>query len=103
MRHDVVGAPRTRTLIPQVTAPATATPVVAIATIEPVRVYAFVPQDVSPAVKDGGPATLTVRAYPGRAFKGPITGHPEALDANNLTMLVEMDLLNRAPFSLMAK
>lgn len=83
------------TLIPQATAPATATPVVVIATIQPVRVYAFAPQDVSPAIKDGDPATLTIPSYPGQTFKGTITRHPNALNANNLTMLVEMDLPNR--------
>jgi membrane fusion protein (multidrug efflux system) len=84
------------TLIPQATAPATATPIVAITTIHPVRVYAFVPQDVSPLIKNGDPAQLTVPSYPGHIFEGSITRHPTALDANNLTMLIEMDLLNRS-------
>jgi RND family efflux transporter MFP subunit len=84
------------TLIPQATTPATATPIVAITTIHPVRVYAFVPQDVSPFIKNGDPAQLTVPSYPGRLFEGSITRHPSALDANNLTMLVEMDLPNRS-------
>ncbi len=84
------------TLIPQVTTPATATPIVAITTIHPVRVYAFVPQDISPLIKNGDPAQLTVPSYPGRIFEGSITRHPTALDANNLTMLVEMDLPNRS-------
>jgi hypothetical protein len=38
---------------------------------------------------------MTVPSYPGRTFKGRITRHPEALDASNLTMLIEMDLPNR--------
>ncbi|HUY18787.1 MAG TPA: efflux RND transporter periplasmic adaptor subunit [Candidatus Binataceae bacterium] len=82
-------------LIPQVTAPTTATPIVTIATLQPVRIYAYVPQDVAPLVHDSDPATVTVPAYPGRKFEGRITRHPEALDPNNLTMLVEVDLPNR--------
>jgi membrane fusion protein, multidrug efflux system len=83
-------------LIPAVTTPATITPIIAIATMHPVRVYAYVPQDVAPLIKDGDPATLTVPSYPGRTFEGTITRHPEALDANNLTMLIEMDLPNQS-------
>lgn len=81
-------------LIPQVTAPAVATPIVTIATLHPVRVYAFVPEDIAPLIHDGDPATMTVPAYPGRQFEGTLTRHPEALDPSNLTMLIEMDLPN---------
>lgn len=83
-------------LIPQVTAPATATPLITIATLQPVRVYAFVPENIAPLIHDGDPATMSVPAYPGREFKGTITRHPEALDPTNLTMLIEMDLPNRS-------
>jgi RND family efflux transporter MFP subunit len=82
-------------LIPQVTTPATATPIITIATLQPVRVYAFVPENIAPLIHDGDPATMTVPAYPGRVFKGTVTRHPEALNPNNLTMLIEMDLPNR--------
>lgn len=82
-------------LIPQVTAPAAATPIVVIATLQPVRIYAFVPENVAPLIHDGDAATMTVPAYPGREFEGSITRHPEALDPSNLTMLIELDLPNR--------
>ncbi len=81
-------------LIPQVTAPATATPIVSIATLQPVRIYAYVPQDSAPLIHDGDSATIAVPAYPGRKSEGTITRHPQALDPSNLTMLVEMDLPN---------
>lgn len=81
-------------LIPQVTTPTTATPIVTIATLQPVRIYAFVPQDTAPLIHNGDPATVTVAAYPSRKFEGRITRHPEAVDPNNLTMLVEVDLPN---------
>ncbi len=83
-------------LIPQVTSPSSgAMPIVAMATLRPVRVYADVPQNLAPFVKDGEPAVLTVGDYPRREFKGTVTRHPEALNAATRTMLVEVDLPNR--------
>jgi membrane fusion protein, multidrug efflux system len=82
------------TLIPQSTAPSTGNPIVAIATLAPVRVYANVPQSVSPYLNDGDPAVVTVNEFPGREFSGTVTRHPDALDPNTRTMLVEVDLPN---------
>jgi RND family efflux transporter MFP subunit len=82
------------TLIPQSTAPSTGNPIVAIATLAPVRVYANVPQSVSPYLNDGDPAIVTVNEFPGREFSGTVTRHPDALDPNTRTMLVEVDLPN---------
>ncbi len=82
-------------LIPQVTAPAAGgTPLVALATLEPLRVYADVPQGVAPFIKNGHPAVITVSEYPGRLFQGSVTRHPEALNGATRTMLVEVDLPN---------
>lgn len=66
-------------LIPQVTSPGGSTPIVELATLHPLRVYADVPQDIAAFVKDGDPATVTVTQYPGRKFQGTVTRHPEAL------------------------
>ncbi|MGH7933794.1 MAG: efflux RND transporter periplasmic adaptor subunit [Candidatus Binataceae bacterium] len=83
-------------LIPQVTTPSTGSvPIVAMATLNPVRVYVYVPQSVSPFIRDGDPATVTVAEYAQRPFTGTITRHPEALMAASRTMLVEIDLPNR--------
>jgi len=82
-------------LIPQATSPASATPVLSMASLEPVRVYAYLPQNVAPFIHNGAPAIVTVDEYAGRQFEGSVTRHPEALDANSLTMLVEVDLPNR--------
>ncbi len=86
------------TLIPQSTTPsstATNTPIVALATQAPLRVYAFVPQSISSFIKDGDPATVTVIDFPNRNFTAAITRHPEALDQTTRTMQVEVDLPNQ--------
>ncbi|HZW72782.1 MAG TPA: efflux RND transporter periplasmic adaptor subunit, partial [Caldimonas sp.] len=82
-------------LIPQATAASsTDTPILSIATLQPVRVYADVPQDVTPYIADGDPAIVTVTQYPKRQFSGTVTRHPNALAATTRTMLVEVDLPN---------
>jgi membrane fusion protein, multidrug efflux system len=83
------------TLIPQSTSPSSGNPIVAMATIAPLRVYANVPQNVAPYVNDGDSATVTVSDFPGRKFSGTVTRHPDALDPNTRTMLVEVDLPNQ--------
>ncbi|HEX3409346.1 MAG TPA: efflux RND transporter periplasmic adaptor subunit [Candidatus Binataceae bacterium] len=83
-------------LIPQETAPASSnTPVVAISTLAPARVYAEVPQSVAPFIRDGDPAIVTVTEYPGRKFEGNVSRHPQALTSATRTMLVEVDLPNQ--------
>jgi len=82
-------------LIPQVITPAgTSTPVVAMATLSPLRVYIDTPQSLAPFIHDGTPATVTVNEFPGRKFEGRITRHPNALTAATRTMLTEIDLPN---------
>jgi membrane fusion protein, multidrug efflux system len=83
------------TLIPQSTTPsATNSPIVSLATLAPLRVYAYAPQSLSPFIKDGDPAAITVSEFSGREFGGTITRHPDALDQSTRTMLVEVDLPN---------
>jgi membrane fusion protein, multidrug efflux system len=81
-------------LIPQVTTPGGSTPIVDVATLHPLRVYADVPQDIAAFVKNGDPATITVTQFPGRKFRGTVTRHPEALASDTRTMRVEVDLPN---------
>ncbi|MDB5108811.1 MAG: secretion protein HlyD [Candidatus Binatus sp.] len=81
-------------LVPAATSGATGGNVVSIARLKPLRVYTYVPQSVSPYMKDGDPATITVNEYPQRKFTGTITRHPEALSPDTRTMLVEVDLAN---------
>jgi membrane fusion protein, multidrug efflux system len=85
-------------LIPQSTTPSSTTtnsPIVALATMAPLRVYAYVPQSLSPFVKDGDPANIRVTEFPNRNYPGAVTRHPEALDQTTRTMLVEVDLPNQ--------
>jgi RND family efflux transporter MFP subunit len=83
-------------LVPAATAAtSTTSAIVRIARLRPLRVFAYVPQSVTPFIKNGDPATITVNEYPGRKFVGAISRHPEALSPESRTMLVEVDLPNR--------
>ena len=84
-------------LIPQSTTPSSTTtnsPIIAMATLAPLRVYAYVPQSLSPFINDGDPANITVTEFPNRNYSGTVTRHPNALDQATRTMLVEVDLPN---------
>ena len=90
--------PASSTTTPQSAAPSTtstATPIVSLASQEPLRVYAFVPQTFGSLIKDGDPATVTVIDYPNRKYVGTVTRHPDALDQTTRTMQVEVDLPNK--------
>src|SRR5271170_1008869 len=73
----------------------TSSPIVAMATLQPLRIYAYAPQPLTPLIHDGDRALVSVDGYPGEAFEGTVTRHPEALDEASRTMLVEVDLPNR--------
>ena len=81
-------------LIPQATTPSNGSPIVTLATLSPVRIYADVPQSVAPFITNGDQATTSVKEYPGRAFRGSVTRHPDALQPATRTMLVEVDVPN---------
>jgi membrane fusion protein, multidrug efflux system len=82
-------------LVPAATsATSTTSAIISIARLKPLRVFAYVPQSVTPFIKNGDEATITVNEYPGRKFEGSITRHPEALAPDSRTMLVEVDLPN---------
>jgi RND family efflux transporter MFP subunit len=83
-------------LVPANTAPGTpgAGAIISVSRMAPLRVFAYVPQNVAPFVRDGDAATITARGYPLQKFTGTITRHPEALSPDTRTMLVEVDLPN---------
>jgi membrane fusion protein, multidrug efflux system len=66
-----------------------------IATLKLLRVYVYLPQPLSPYVRDGDEAIVTVGEYPERDFDGTVTRHPAALDQSTRTMQVEVDLPNK--------
>jgi membrane fusion protein, multidrug efflux system len=82
-------------LIPQVTSPGSSTPIVDLATLHPLRVYADVPQDLAAFTQDGDPASITATQYPGSTFYSTFTRHPEALAQDTRTMRVEVNLPNK--------
>ncbi|HKD67753.1 MAG TPA: efflux RND transporter periplasmic adaptor subunit [Candidatus Binataceae bacterium] len=82
-------------LIPAATgATSTTSSIVSLARLKPLRVFSYLPQSVTPFIKNGDHATITVNEYPGRNFEGSVTRHPEALAPDSRTMLVEVDLPN---------
>jgi membrane fusion protein, multidrug efflux system len=82
-------------LVGSATASGTSTPgLYEAATLKPLRVYVYLPQPLSPLIRDGDRATVTVSEYPKRDFVGAITRHPAALDQNTRTMQAEVDLPN---------
>lgn len=82
-------------LIPQATTPSNGTPIVAMATLAPLRVYIDVPQSVALFIRNGDEAKISVYERPGQTFTGPVIRHPEALNSASRTMLAEIDLPNK--------
>jgi RND family efflux transporter MFP subunit len=83
-------------LVPANTTPGTpgSGAIISVSRMAPLRVFVYVPQNVSPFIKNGDAATITAIGYTGQKFIGTITRHPEALSADTRTMLVEVDLPN---------
>ncbi len=69
-------------------------PILGVATLKPLRIYAYVPQSLALFIRNGQQAEISIYERPGKIFKGPINRHPEALDDASRTMLVEVDLPN---------
>ncbi|MBV8773785.1 MAG: efflux RND transporter periplasmic adaptor subunit [Deltaproteobacteria bacterium] len=82
-------------LVGSASASGTSTPeIYDMSTLKPLRVYVYLPQPLSPFVRDGDKAVVTVSEYPDRDFVGTVTRHPAALDQNTRTMQIEVDLPN---------
>ena len=69
-------------------------PVLTEARIDKLRVYIYVPERESSYVKIGQPATLTLRAFPGKVFPVRVTRFASSLDLATRTMLTELDIEN---------
>ena len=59
-----------------------------------VRVMVNVPQMYAPGVRAGAAATVRLREYPGRSFRGTVTRTAGALDAATRTLLTEVRVPN---------
>jgi RND family efflux transporter MFP subunit len=64
--------------------------------IQTLRVYANLPQVYSQSVKRGSKIDLTFAEYPGKAFEGTLVRTADAIDPASRTLLVEIDVDNRA-------
>jgi RND family efflux transporter MFP subunit len=82
-------------LVGSASASNTSTPAIyEMATLKPLRVYVYLPQPLTPFVRDGDDALVTVSEFPDRNFVGTVTRHPNALDQSTRTMQIEVDLPN---------
>jgi membrane fusion protein, multidrug efflux system len=73
----------------------TSSPIVGMATLQPLRIYAYAPQPLTPLIHDGDHAAVSVAEFPDQEFDGTVTRHPDVLDETSRTMLVEVDLPNQ--------
>ena len=65
-----------------------------VAQVDPLRVYANVPQTYSPAIHIGMKAFLEQREYPGQRFEGKVVRTSEVIDPSTRTLLSEIDVPN---------
>src|SRR5215469_4376002 len=66
-----------------------------VARVDPLRVYADVPQAYSPAIKVGANATITLQEFPGERFRAKVARTAEAIDQNTRTLRTEVDVPNK--------
>jgi len=64
--------------------------------IQTLRVYANLPQIYSQTMKRGSRIDLTFPEHPGKTFQGTLVRTADAIDPTNRTLLVEIDVDNRA-------
>lgn len=67
-----------------------------LAAIHTLRVFVAVPEVYAPAVRVGATATLTLDEFPGKVFNGTIARNSNSIDPASRTLLVEVDVDNRA-------
>jgi RND family efflux transporter MFP subunit len=64
--------------------------------IQTLRVYTNLPQSFSQSVKPGSKVDVTFAEHPGRIYQGTLTRTADAIDPSSRTLLVEVDVDNRA-------
>ena len=65
-----------------------------LAQVDPLRVFASVPQTYSQAIKVGMPAYLSLQEFPGQKFTGTVARTADAIDPATRTLLTEVDVPN---------
>ncbi len=70
------------------------TPLFKLQTLDPVRVFVSVPQDVAASVRTETSAKVTVREYPGQTFEGTVAHLAGSLDEASRTMNTEVRVPN---------
>ena len=67
-----------------------------LAAIHTLRVYVAVPQHYSQAIRPGATVSLMLDEFPGKIFGGTIARNSNSIDPASRTLLVEVDVDNRA-------
>ena len=65
-----------------------------LAQVDPLRVFASVPQTYSQAIKVGMPAYLVLQEFAGQKFTGTVARTADAIDPATRTLLTEVDVPN---------
>ena len=71
-----------------------ATPLFKVASLDPMRVFVQLPQDVASGVKVDVPAQVTLRELAGKVFEGKVAHTAGALDSATRTMTTEIRVPN---------
>jgi RND family efflux transporter MFP subunit len=66
----------------------------AVAQVDPLRLYVYVPQVYAPQIKIGDPVTVTLPEHLGQEFRGTIARTARAIDTATRTMQVEIEVPN---------
>jgi RND family efflux transporter MFP subunit len=66
-----------------------------IARVDPLRVYASVPQAYAPNMKVGMKANVTLQEFPGQKFLGTVVRTADAIDPATRTLNTEVDVPNK--------
>jgi membrane fusion protein, multidrug efflux system len=70
-------------------------PLFNLAKVDPLRVFANVPQAYSQAIKVGAPAYVTLQEFPGQKFTGTVARTADAIDPATRTLVTEVDVPNK--------
>jgi multidrug efflux system membrane fusion protein len=66
-----------------------------ISRVDPLRVYASVPQAYAPNMKTGMKANVTLQEFPGQKFMGTVARTADAIDPATRTLNTEVDVPNK--------